>query len=459
MVALMMLETTHPMTVAIPPAKVATVPTEAVAIAVAGPHSILARGPDEEVKLLRQWFAGCLTVNSFISVPAMAADDTLSMEVFQVLAVQGRSITVKTYEDEVAECETLMSVSVQPYDQWQTIENQGRMQQVEVFAFEEPVQIDALKMAGGKLSDRNDWWGWTPRESDVEDCICLHSPEPLRPNAKLTDASVPVLALLDALEARGYTKREGKVVHDNTTAELVYDCRKASGRRPYFQAVLALADLLACGIVGFSSTQPNVFYQVMLATKKPVDEGQGAAGYRRQLAAIKGGPLSLALGDAVLPGPVAKRPKLEPIADDAISDVAGSFSDPEPGTEQPVAAMADQADAMPLDDREDVVGDPADEYIAPDIILGSKVIVVSGRSDDKWSYKDRLRVLCNDPVHRAAGCTKSRSIALFKAELGPRAAEFFLATWLSQSGDMPPEGHSKWTPSLADVRAYIASQQ
>ena len=91
----------------------------------------------------------------------------------------------------------------------------------------------------------------------------------------------------------------------------------------------------------------------------------------------------------------------------------------------------------------------------PDAILGQRVQRILGRAGGGYHYHARIGVRCNNAAH--GDCGRTRSTALLQDVFGPRAAEYYLATWLSQS-DRPadgPNGHRAYKPTVANIRAYL----
>ena len=99
----------------------------------------------------------------------------------------------------------------------------------------------------------------------------------------------------------------GKIIHTAAPAKS-YDSRRLPQSRPYLQCCLALPELLAGGVVSFPSGAPQVYYKLLLATKKQVEPGLSAKEYRRQLALLQGDEVAIAALDR---GPPRKRPRVE----------------------------------------------------------------------------------------------------------------------------------------------------
>ena len=83
--------------------------------------------------------------------------------------------------------------------------------------------------------------------SDVDGCVHLCNGRVLAPTVGLDSATIPVLCLLDALEAADQRRVAEKVTHKDT-AERKFDGRDAISRRLYFQACLAQDELWSAGV-------------------------------------------------------------------------------------------------------------------------------------------------------------------------------------------------------------------
>jgi len=283
----------------------------------------------------------------------------------------------------------------------------------------------------------------------------LHSPAPLAPTAKLQDATVPAVCLLDALELQGFSFVRHAVTH-TPASTLMADVRKAAARRPYFQCLLARADLYKAGVEGLPSTRSNGFYAVLLRTKK-VPPKLPAKEYARMLAKMTDGKALEALDRSAPPAP-SRRPRAAEVRD-GDSDIVGDaepIGDPKDVQPEPEAIVSEgEEDPPPEPEQDAVVGDAAaaaapTEEEFPDID-GVPVMLIKGRVSGGWSYHERLKVVC--PRHDR--CSKTRSRMMDVAEFGPLAAELFLGAWLGKAMHMEAAEHKKYTPSRDDVRAYM----
>jgi hypothetical protein len=361
--------------------------------------------------------------------------------------------TFKTITDEDFE-EGLFSISVQPFSRWRGFdEPAGLPAEAEVFVYQDPSLTDILGLIGGaKLDRRSTWHEWQTRPSDVEGCVCLHDPRPLRPNMSLQNTKVPVLALVDAL-ASEYIGVQRNTLHSATSPK-EYDARFLLRKRSYLQCVLALPDLLRAGVESFSSCHTSAYYSLLLGTHKLPLPGLAAKAYKRDLAKSQGDVLSCRLLDRMVPAPAAREPAavVEAIDDEIAGDEEGPPPALEPARVPERVAVVEVVGA-------DVAGDCVGEAVAkalvevPRDIMGQAVKRVRGRDSGGWSYRDRIAISCRNPAHTS--CSKSRSLALDLDVFGPTAAVIFLSTWLSFS-DTDERIHKKMVPTRAEMRAFIS---
>ena len=283
-------------------------------------------------------------------------------------------------------------------------------------------------------------------ESDVEGCICLQDPQPLRPTRDLSHCSSPALSLLDALLSKGFTGQRCRTEHNNT-AHMFFDERRASSHAAYLQCVLFLSDLCKAGQLEPPSGQPQAYYSLVLHSQKTVPIGLGGKAYRCMLAKSQGDGLGVALSLAPAPPTRASREfrkRPPPIVVDV--DLAGDEVPEEPVVkkEKP-APVAIAADGDLAGDDLEVIAVPV---VFPGSILGAPIQRVPGRKSMSHTYHDRLRVDCQHDGH--AGCGRSRSINLETAALGPLAAVYYLGAWLErQNGSQA--GHRGYKPTVAEM--------
>ena len=93
---------------------------------------------------------------------------------------------------------------------------------------------------------------------------------------------------------------------------VIYDTRKISSKRFYLQCVLRLGDLFSCGAVRFGSTEPQVFYKLLLRSPATAQSGGSAKDLQKKLTALTGDEGAI----VALEDRLAARPP-PPIADEA----------------------------------------------------------------------------------------------------------------------------------------------
>lgn len=224
-------------------------------------------------------------------------------------------------------------------------------------------------------------------------------------------------------------------------------------------------ELLSRGVAGFSSREPQAFYQLLLRGKSPLG-GQSAKELKKQLQNTSEHDLLSLTMPAVEPPAkrlcitdVASVPEdgADEIAGDDGIDVADAIDDSSNDSDdmnlmQFLAHRRAAGHGVAANGSDDEIhGDTDDDPYYPETILGQRVHFVCGRADDKWSYHNRLVVKCN--IH--ADCSKGRSTFLNLDIFGLRAAEIYLATWLDKSDCMPKHEHEKWRPTVSEMQAFM----
>lgn len=430
-----------------------------------------------EILLLRQFFAAMLKRYDYMSLPVVGETGLLSVYVFQILDVERRNIIIRPFTDlaERAELDGLYTITLQPLQIWRKSDEMdaNELDTMSVFVFDEPAKADIISALGSNVERRRDIFVWQTRVSDVDGCVELYNKERLTErHIDLSSPQAPVLSLIDALSAEGFHGVGEHVVHN--AASRAYDNRKLSGRRAYLQCALYFNSRLAAkGVEEFRSVGPAAYFEALLRGKSFVRSGLPALEYKRLLAEERQGDAALEdleadpgaprrpvlVADADRPSgqpghspprPIVARPAAPdsestgsiagsaPASDD---DIAGGGAAPPGGAlgGQPVAARGQRR----LPD-----GFPAD-------IQGMRVAFVAGRASASHTYADRVTVRCSNPAHQ--GCSKSRSLKLLESRFGVRAAELFLGAWLMKAESLDAQAHAKYTPKVADMEAYRAS--
>ena len=146
----------------------------------------------------------------------------------------------------------------------------------DAFKLSEPIKFEVLKFIADHLPDRQGIRLWDTRPSDLEGCITFCSPRKLTPQTALTNAKVPILTLLDALDDQDYIGIAKKVTH-SIHSGMLFDSRNIASRRSYLQCVLAFKWLVSKGQAAFPSGLPSAFYQAMLRKPGEVNISSSAA--------------------------------------------------------------------------------------------------------------------------------------------------------------------------------------
>lgn len=416
---------------------------------------------------MRQYLHATLEVHGIISMPVLGETGLITHMFFQILGLESKPVLMKTIgmpEDDDYEA-GLYFCSVQPFSRWSgsfdDADDALPPASAECFVYQDPCLVDLLSITGAKLENRRQWLRWSSRPSDVDGCQTMFAAKPLVPGLSLSDRSVPVLSLIDALEAAGHEGVPHKVFH-HLVGVKQYDSRALSSKRTYLQAVLAAAELFAAGVPGFSSGHAHAYYALLLKTKELPDPTLGALAYRRKLAELDGDALQLKLLDRPVGGdqmiaavPKPRLGKIEPFG-----EVTGDpGSDDDVAVPPPAPPPASPPRDIEIGGEDDGEAVPAALPFVPEVpreICGMHVRRIKGRAGGGWTYHNRIGIKCNNPCHM--DCGKTRSLAIDLDIFGPRSAEHFLACWLAKSDHAWIEGdHNKWAPSRDEVRLFIAA--
>ena len=119
-----------------------------------------------------------------------------------------------------------------------------------------------------------------------------------------------------------------------------------------------------------------------------------------------------------------------------------------PSTKSSITKTTDDATVV-VDAKDSLAVSSTDvgEYHVPHTIHGQVV-----RLDVQTGGAIGLKVACD--FHGSA-CTKWRSTKLDQHIFGKRAAEFYLATWLSKSKEMSLDDHYAWRPKRSEVQLFV----
>jgi hypothetical protein len=429
-----------------------------------GLASKVRRTPDEAA-LMRQYLAVSLKLHSYVSFPlADQGDRGQKRGFYQILGVEERALVVETF-DLAEKVRGLFELTVQPLEVWSSSmlsdDYADDQHAAEVFVVDEPLVIDALALCPSDSQSRRDWLQWVPEPSDIEGCLTMTKPEPIRPTLSLASATIPVLCLTDALEVAGWSGVSHVVQHVAGSAK-EYDKRALPRKRRYLQCCLVLQMLLDAGVVGFSSLHNAAWYDLLLRTKKlPPDLSSEEC--KRRLSLLDGNDDDVAGALQVVPGPPAAKKARTALQDDDIvgDDLPPPLPDVSSGPLVPLppassaSASAAASSTVANDDvsGSGVAASSSSSSRYPSHIFGCSISFVKSVHRGQWSYEDRLAVTC--PRH--AGCTKSRSTALDVDKFGVRAPSIFLGAWIRAATEMNVKDHKGFRPSIAQMRAFQES--
>lgn len=441
----------------------------------------------EDVKMLREYLLHALPRFCYFSVPCVgveAADDEEEFKFFQLLDYKRRDVMVNVGEEAAS---LLFGLSVQPLEQWMGVGVTASHR--EVFIVQDPCVVDIIEIMGQSLEQRKKVQIWTPDHlSEVQGCVSLINPVVARPTMTLRSSSLPTLALLDELESQGFVGREARVDH-RPGGDKEFDTRAVSRKSWYLRCLLGLEHIWAAGWFSFPSGLTQAFYQLLLRDPSKCALGMTAAACNAILKEKDNDHEPLPLEDRVakfappMPAPAADG---DIAGDDGLAgddgpggaadgDIAGHEQDqPEPddtgdtNTSPPApdetsgssssssSSSSGSSDSSSSDESagvgqllgggDGIAGDAANLYAAPNFIAGQPVV-----EELRVGAYHRLRVRCS--AHER--CGKSRNVNLLP-ELGPRAAEAYLACWLAAS-HLPADRHRKFIPRITSMREYLES--
>ena len=118
--------------------------------------------------------------------------------------------------------------------------------------------------------------------------MSLRDPKVIQSDVPLSSKRVPLLCLLDALQAAGYVPVQRRVEH-KPGGEAIFDGRASSQKRSYLQCVLSRLEIFERGQQGFHSTEATPFYDALLSGHVGISPGLGVADIRRLIAGLPGG--------------------------------------------------------------------------------------------------------------------------------------------------------------------------
>ena len=113
--------------------------------------------------------------------------------------------------------------------------------------------VDVLAITMAEYSSRVHSMAWDTKMSDIEGRLMMYSAGSTQEAQRF---EVPVLCLMEALEASGFTKERCKIMHQPSGVQQ-FDGRRLIGRRACVQAALASEELWVVGVPSFPSGLAN----------------------------------------------------------------------------------------------------------------------------------------------------------------------------------------------------------
>ena len=398
----------------------------------------------EDLKLLKEWYISAFTDRQGQYLTMMRGEE---MHVMQLLSLKNKNILVDSFLG--GDDQFLFRVTIQPFEIWSQYGASTIDHRLDVFeAFEDPVHIDLYSfLRGADFRNRSGCQVWEETTSTIPGCVRLHKPSILNVRINLSHSTVPVLCLLDALEAAAWTPHHGILTHTPLSGSM-YDSRHRSKKRCYFQCLLAGEEIWRSGAPEFRSNQPQWFFKLLLAGK--YQPTLSVAANQKLLRSIKSDALpKLQHLQRQAPNPRIRISRLERVVvdpaaghDDIIGDAdtaseASHHEDHEIAPDVHVAGLEPALEMPP----------PIPEQIEGQAVLYLPV----------WTNPEHpggLRVSC--PRH--VGCSKYRSLLMWSDEYGSgvAAATAYLGRWVTSAGSMTVDQHRQYKPTLAETRAYSA---
>ena len=147
---------------------------------------------------------------------------------------------------------------MQPLDIWRSREQTTDSTTLEVFKVSDSVKLSVFNVFGNDLNQRCHFKTWSSTPSDLADCTCLTNSRAIVCDIPLNSPKVPVVCLLDQLDALNWLGTDSMVEHSRNSG-LWYDKRNFRSKRAYFQCVLASKSIFDKGFnVGCIGVQMRI---------------------------------------------------------------------------------------------------------------------------------------------------------------------------------------------------------
>ena len=413
----------------------------------------------DERTLLRQWLEQSLPLYGYVTVPmyfqAVDADEDRLL-VFQVLRLSRVAVVVKTWSQD-AEPPALYDVAIQPFEVWAPPEDPREpVPELQIYVAGAPTNIDLLEACRADRRLLQHMRQWQKGPSDVEGCFLLSNPALLQPPLPLSSPKIPVLTLMEELLRLGAVEVRKKVSQKPGEALVQVDVRRLPSKRYYLQCLLAREELFGRGLLEIPSTAMQKAYLCCLRSErldafnwagegqshdealKKLGEGETTCVALRKPQEARGLPGLLAA-----PPPRAIHGDSEEEAPPMLVDAASSSSSTSSSGSSGSSSSASSSDSESSGGI-GPSGAASSGMPAPKVVLGRTLTLEQHRG------RPGYRVTC--PYH--AGCKLFRTIGLWGDDLGPQAAEWYLATWLAAGEDEAFPNHKEYKPTLPQVRDY-----
>ena len=392
--------------------------------------------------LFREWLLAAVKPGMYVSVHS---GDDGGLALYQILDQPVRVITVESF-DYLKESSQYWTL--QRFELWLGCPLGDEPSELEGFVVESPIREDLVTIIGGNYMCREKCRKWELALSDVYGWQkAFTKPARLSADVHLSSAIVPVLSLLDQVLTDGFIG-VGRRCEHRPEGLKVFNNRTPS--RYYLQCIVASNWLWAQGCKFFMSHGAKAYYQLLLRDPSaPVNDMSTAQCVERLKTLGSSNTEVEAL--AVLP-PAREVGVLA--AEDAIDGDDGEAMLIEDGggataieDEVPIDRPESRSPSVDGDDGEDL-------FKWPEYVCGVK-LHHEDRVTPRGDWTEGLRVTC--PIHGAV-CRKFRSKHLRTMQDGRLAAVFYLGGWLKGSEGRTAAQHHKWNPSVADVHAFMLSE-
>jgi hypothetical protein len=443
---------------------------------------------------MREYLRHALVPLRFYSVPVEDDDHAADgretkLHFFQVLGVETKSILLPTFEDKV-KSKALVKATVQHLEPMRYDDYNDDDEVHDVYPLEDPCDIDIIHLTGVDRANIHNILTWDASESDVAGCISLRDACVAKPSLPISSPQIPVLCLMDELDARHVAAVRRQILHAPGMARLEYDVRHAPSRRNYMQCVLALDAILELRTEGFPSAKSATFYRLLLKSPLDADDTMTAKECKRKFLELEGDMFAV----MDLDRPAKVRAILPPVSDD--DDIGGDAgSDTGPGgdivpgvlalpapssptarsaaksrrsssksrgsksstssstssSSAPSSALSEVSEKSESDMGGDVVVERCTIPEYPPLVAGRLVKLVKHVSGAREFWG--LRIGCSNPHHGA--CNRFRSMRLWVDIFGRNAAAVYLEVWLSRAYELSEDQHRKWFPTQKQVQTFV----